>query len=118
MHDDIKTIKETLDNIQKTIDEIKVLLKDDYMDGKIIDFYSEEEEKNYKRLKEINGLMELYLDQQKSFGRRDKRIYDMCERAIKRLHDEYIELTLQNSEENDEYIRGNNEKEEQDDGNP
>ena len=118
MHDDIKTIKETLDKIQKTIDEIKVLLKDDYMNEKIIDFYSDEEEKNYKRLKEIDGLMELYLDQQRSFGRRDRRIYDMCERAIKRLHDEYIELTLQNNEETYDNICCNNEKEEQDDGNP
>lgn len=95
---DILEIKQTLKDMKKSIDRIKAILKDDYYNEKIIEFYmNEEDDKNYVRRQQIDELMNYYIEMKLEY-RNSKEIVDMCNTALNKLHKEYIDLTLEDEE--------------------
>lgn len=95
---DIIEIKNLLNTIQKSIKIIENAAKEDYMNDKIIEFYNKEEEtqndKIYARLQKLDELMNFYIEQKKSFGKKNAKIQAYCDRTLEKLHDEYCDLTL------------------------
>lgn len=107
---DLEEIKNILNTMQKKINVILKSFEEDYMNDKIIDFYNiEPDESNkqtngalYSRLQKIDDLMNFYIEQKKSFGKKNEKIQSYCDRKLEKLHHEYcnISLLLENDEEN------------------
>ena len=99
---DLTEIKNILVTIQKKINIIEKSLEEDYMNDKIIAFYNNEQEEPkkpsndelYSRLQKIDDLMNFYIEQKKSFGKKNAKIQAYCDRTLEKLHDEYCTITL------------------------
>ena len=103
VEDDIAEIKKTLKEMTKSVNTLKKIMKDDYFNEAIIDFYrkeDEEMEKKLERLRQLDDLMNFYEEQKRSWGKKNENIQKYCDRTLAKLHDEYIELTIEvNTEE-------------------
>lgn len=107
---DLEEIKNILNTIQKKINIILKSFEEDYMNDKIIDFYNNEPDETkklsnddlYSRLQKIDDLMNFYIEQKKSFDKKNEKIQSYCDRKLEKLHQEYcnISLLLENDEEN------------------
>lgn len=107
---DLEEIKNILNTMQQKINVILKSFEEDYMNDKIIDFYNNEpDELNkqtndvlYSRLQKIDDLMNFYIEQKKSFGKKNEKFQSYCDRKLEKLHQEYcnISLLLENDEEN------------------
>lgn len=93
---DLLEIKQIMKKMQKDIEKLKALVRDDYFDDKIIDFYNENNSR-FERRKKIDELMNYYIDMKERYSDNAK-IVDMCDRVLTDLHDEYIDLTLEDEE--------------------
>ena len=97
VEDDIAEIKQTLKEITKSVEFLKKVIKDDYYNEVILDFYQKEEEENeakFERARQLDDLISLYEDQKRTWGRKNENIQKYCERTLKKLYDEYMNLMI------------------------
>lgn len=89
---DLLEIKMILKKMQKDIAKIKAILRDDYFNDKIIDFYYDDDSW-FARRKRIDELMNYYIDMKQRYSSSSK-ITGMCDSILAKLHDEYIDLMM------------------------
>lgn len=97
VEDDIAEIKEILKEITKSVNLLKKLMKDDYFNEVILDFYQKEEEERdakFERARQLDDLISLYEDQKRTWGRKNENIQKYCERTLEKLYDEYMDLMI------------------------
>lgn len=94
---DIIEIKELLKSISKSVNILKKIMKDDYFNEVILDFYQREEEERdakFERARQLDDLISLYEDQKRTWGRKNDNIQKYCERTLEKLYDEYMDLMI------------------------
>lgn len=89
---DLKEIKQTLDDMKNNISKIENQLRDSYFENKIIEMQYGDD--NFTKRQQIDREMESLLEIKHSCPN-SKIVQDYCDRELKNLNEQYIELSLE-----------------------
>lgn len=90
---DILEIKQTLREMNKSIEKIKKTLRDDYFNEKIIEFYNNEpsEDDRFERLQQLDAKLCQYI---KARNGLQGKMREICDDIIRQIHAEYMDTVL------------------------